>query len=269
MNIFKVLIIYSLGVVAFPAFSQVEQSVDCFSQESNTPLRNLSKQDAPKISGSFYTAGHGKPAFGLTWASSYWPDRPGFNVNKTAPAKSGPKYDEWAEDTCRFNAYKAQDLLSGTMWCAGGSGKGIGEVLMGYIDLKKDHFYILPGVQDRREKFEAYSRPSEIIIHYLLPTKIGISQNGAAILSSAYYFSSQSIKLSSEPGYQEIKIDRYKELLRDADKDKSSKFGQNFALVAIEIVSVIEGKKVKDHACIAEIGNLEPEGSYKSFVMKE
>ncbi|EKO50343.1 hypothetical protein LEP1GSC131_3449, partial [Leptospira kirschneri str. 200802841] len=93
--------------------------------------------------------------------------------------------NEWAEDTCRFNAYKTHDSREGVPWCEGVSGVGIGEVVMGYADLEnKGYFYILPGDQYNIAEFESFSRPSEIIVHYLLPLEVGAAQAGGNRITS-------------------------------------------------------------------------------------
>ncbi|WP_255297671.1 NADase-type glycan-binding domain-containing protein [Leptospira kirschneri] len=261
----KVLMMLGVLLFAAPVFSQVETLEDCFSKKNNADLKNLNKkQRGEAVDGRFYSIGARIPAGGMDWQTSFFRDRPPkFVVSKTK--SKNQTHNEWAEDTCRFNAYKVQDRQEGTYWCEGVPGAGIGEVVVGLMDLeKKNFFYILPGAFGLRKNFESYSRPSEIVVHYLLPGEIGVSQIGGRIFTNVGYFGKQSVKLNAEPGYQKIEIQPYKEILKEM-KGKE----EIFVLVAIEIKSVIEGKENKEHTCISEIGNLEDEAFYKKATLRD
>ncbi|EKO50339.1 hypothetical protein LEP1GSC131_3446 [Leptospira kirschneri str. 200802841] len=256
-----------LGVLLFaaPVFSQVETLEDCFSKKSNVSLKNLNKkQRGEAVDGRFYSIGARIPAGGMDWQTSFFRDRPPkFVVSKTK--SKNQTHNEWATDTCLFNAYNVQDMQVGTFWCEGVPGVGIGEVVVGLMDLEnKNYFYILPGHQYTRKTLESYSRPLEIVVHYLLPGEIGISQSGGRIFTNVGYFGKQSVKLNSEPGYQKIEIQPYKEILKEM-KGKE----EILVLVAIEIKSVIEGKENKEHTCIAEIGNFKDEAFYKKATLRD
>ncbi|EKO50305.1 hypothetical protein LEP1GSC131_0329 [Leptospira kirschneri str. 200802841] len=249
-----------------PVFSQVETYEDCFSKKSNADLKNLNKkQKGEAVDGRFYTSNARIKAEGMVWQTSFFRDRPPkFVVSKTKPKNQ--THNEWAEDTCLFNAYNVQDQQAGTYWCEGVPGTGIGEVVVGLIDVKnKNYFYILPGANGLRKNFESYSRPSEIVVHYLLPGEVGTSQIGGTIFTNVSYFGKQSVKLNSEPGYQKLEIDSYKEILK-ATKGQE---GEVLILVAIEIKAVIEGKENKEHTCIAEIGNFKDEAFYKKATLRD
>lgn len=79
------------------------------------------------------------------------------------------------------------------------------------------------------------------------------------------------MKLNSEPGYQKIEIQPYKEILKDIKDMEVVKVreGETLILVAIEIKSVIEGKENKEHTCIAEIGNFKDEAFYKKATLRD
>lgn len=259
----KLLILLGVVLFAVPIFSQVDTYEDCFSKKSNADLRNLNKkQKGNSVDGVFYTSSARIPAEGMTWQTSFMPLK---DVSKIRP-KDKQKEKDWAEETCGYSAYEAHDGYSGTMWCEGVSGTGIGEVVTGLIDLEnKNYFYILPGRQSKRKFFESYSRPLEIVVHYLLPGEIGTSQIGGKIFTKVSYFGKQSVKLSSEPGYQKIEIQPYKEILKEIKKQED----EILVLVAIEIKSVIEGKENKEHTCIAEIGNFKDEAFYKKATLRD
>ncbi|WP_042752376.1 NADase-type glycan-binding domain-containing protein [Leptospira interrogans] len=259
------LIFVMIGLLSSsPVFSQVETLEDCFSKKSNASLKNLNKlKHLDSVDGRFYSEGVGKPASGMDWQTSFKPSK---SLPKSKP--SGKSQNEWAGDTCALNAYQVHDSREGTAWCEGVSGVGIGEVVMGYADLEnKGYFYILPGVNGLRKNLESYSRPSEIVVHYLLPLEVGAAQAGGKIFSSVVYWSKQSVKLSAEPGYQKIEMPEYKEMLKHVKG--LARVGHPFVLVAIEIKSVIEGKENKEHTCIAEIGNLEDEAFYKKATLRD
>ncbi|UMQ53421.1 hypothetical protein FH582_21360 [Leptospira interrogans] len=262
---YKILMLLGIWLSTVPVFSQVETYEDCFSKKSNADLKNLNKkQKGEAVDGRFYTSNARIKAEGMVWQTSFFRDRPPkFVVSKTKPKNQ--THNEWAEDTCLFNAYNVQDQQAGTYWCEGASGPGIGEVVSGLIDLeKKNYFYILPGANGLRKNFESYSRPSEIVVHYLLPGKVDTSQAGGSIFLDVSYFGKQSVKLSSEPGYQKIEVQPYKEILKEM-KGKEDLL----VLVAIEIKSVIEGKENKEHTCIAEIGNFKDEAFYKKPTLRD
>ncbi|WP_036062218.1 NADase-type glycan-binding domain-containing protein [Leptospira noguchii] len=259
------LIFVMIGLLSSsPVFSQVETLEDCFSKKSNVSLKNLNKlKHLDSVDGRFYSRGVGKPAGGMDWQTSFKPSK---SLPKSKP--SNMSQNDWAKDTCRFNAYKIQDDQEETPWCEGVSGVGIGEVIMGYADLEnKGYFYILPGVNGFRKNLESYSRPSEIIVHYLLPLEVGAAQAGGKIFSSVIYWGKQSVKLSAEPGYQKIEMPEYKEMLKHVKG--LARVGHPFVLVAIEIKSVIEGKENKEHTCIAEIGNSEDDAFYKKATLRD
>ncbi|EPE84247.1 hypothetical protein LEP1GSC021_4567 [Leptospira noguchii str. 1993005606] len=176
--------------------------------------------------------------------------------------------NEWAKNSCGYSAYKTHDTYEETKWCEGVPGTGIGEVVVGLADLEgKKYFYILPGVHGLRKNFESYSRPSEVVVHYLLPLEVGTSQAGGKILGEVIYWGKQSVKLSAEPGYQKIEMQQHKEMLKHVKG--LAGVGHPFALVAIEIRSVIEGKENKEHTCVAEIGNSEDEAFYKKATLRD
>ncbi|KGE21733.1 hypothetical protein IQ65_22505 [Leptospira interrogans serovar Lai] len=258
----KLLILLGVVLFAVPIFSQVDTYEDCFSKKSNADLKNLNKkQKGNSVEGVFYTSSARIPAEGMTWQTSF------MSLN-TLPKKkpSGISQNDWAKKTCALNAYRVSDTYEETKWCEGVSGTGIGEVVTGLIDLeKKNFFYILPGANGLRKNFESYSRPSEIVVHYLLPGEIGTSQIGGKIFTNISYFGKQSVKLSSEPGYQKIEIQPYKEILKEIKKQED----EILVLVAIEIKSVIEGKENKEHTCIAEIGNFKDEAFYKKATLRD
>lgn len=200
----------------------------------------------------------------LTWQTSFMPLN---EPPKTKP--TGMSQNDWAKKTCAFNAYQVHDTREATFWCEGVPGTGIGEVVVGLIDIKnKNYFYILPGRHSKRKFFESYSRPSEVVVHYLLPGATDTSQAGGTMLLDVSYFGKQSVKLSSEPGYQKIEIQPYKEILKEM-KGMKVREGETLVLVAIEIKSVIEGKENKEHTCIAEIGNFKDEAFYKKATIRD
>ncbi|KAK2620555.1 hypothetical protein CFV95_016860 [Leptospira interrogans] len=261
----KLLILLGVVLFAIPVFSQVDTYEDCFSKKSNADLKNLNKkQRGEAVDGRYYTAVANIPVGGLTWQTSFMPLN---EPPKTKP--TGMSQNDWAKKTCAFNAYQVHDTREATFWCEGVFGTGIGEVVVGLIDLKKKNFfYILPGANGLRKNFESFSRPSEIVVHYLLPGEVGPSQNGGTILTNVGYFGKQSVKLSSEPGYQKIEIQPYKEILKEM-KGMKVREGETLVLVAIEIKSVIEGKENKEHTCIAEIGNFKDESFYKKATIRD
>ncbi|EKP04493.1 hypothetical protein LEP1GSC018_0165 [Leptospira kirschneri str. 2008720114] len=259
------LIFVMIGLLSSsPVFSQVETLEDCFSKKSNVSLKNLNKlKHLDSVDGRFYSIGVNKPAAGMDWQTSFKFKK---SLSKSKP--SGMSQNEWAGKTCGLNAYRTHDSRESTKWCEGVSGVGIGEVVMGYADLEnKGYFYILPGDQYNIAEFESFSRPSEIIVHYLLPLEVGAAQAGGKIFSSVIYWGKQSVKLSSEPGYQKIEMPEYKEMLKHVKG--LARVGHPFVLVAIEIKSVIEGKENKEHTCIAEIGNSEDEVFYKKATLRD
>ncbi|EKR34864.1 hypothetical protein LEP1GSC096_1087 [Leptospira interrogans serovar Hebdomadis str. R499] len=258
----KLLILLGVVLFAIPVFSQVDTYEDCFSKKSNADLKNLNKkQRGEAVDGRYYTAVANIPVGGLTWQTSF---KPLNSLPKSKP--SNMSQNEWAKKTCARTAYQVHDNRDGTLWCEGVPGTGIGEVVVGLIDLKKKNFfYILTGDQYTRKTFESFSRPSEIVVHYLLPGEVGPSQNGGTILTNVGYFGKQSVKLSSEPGYQKIEIQPYKEILKEIKKQED----EILVLVAIEIKSVIEGKENKEHTCIAEIGNFKDEAFYKKATLRD
>ncbi|UOG42869.1 NADase-type glycan-binding domain-containing protein [Leptospira noguchii] len=261
----KLLILLVVLLFWVPVFSQVEVYEDCFSKKSNADLKNLNKkQKGEFVDGVFYSSTAKIPAEGMTWQTSFFRDRPPkFVVGKTKP--NNQTNNEWAKDTCRFNAYKVQDQQEGTYWCEGVPGVGIGEVVAGYIGLEnKNYFYILPGDQYTRKTFESYSRPLEIVVHYLIPSKVDTSQAGGSMFLDVVYFGKQSVTLSKDPGYQKIEIQPYKEIMKEL-KGKEDPL----VLVAIEIKSVIEGKENKEHTCIAEIGNFKEDAFYKKATLRD
>lgn len=259
------LIFLILGLVNGPMFAQVETYGDCFSKKSNVGLKDLSKkQKGEFVDGRFYSIGVNSPDGGMDWQTSFFRDRPPrFVVSKTKPKNQ--THNEWAEDTCRFNSYKVHDGQEATYWCEGVSGTGIGEVVMGYADLEnKSYFYILPGAFGLRKNFESYSRPSEIVVHYLLPLQVGVTQSGGKVFTNLVYWGKQSVKLNAEPGYQKIEMTQYKEMLKRVEGA-----AHPFVFVAIEIKSVIEGKENKEHTCISEIGNFDDEAFYKKATLRD
>lgn len=268
----KVFMILGVWLFAAPVFSQVDTYEDCFSKKNNVDLKNMNKkQRGDAVDGGFYAIGARIPAGGMGWQTSFFRDRPPkFVVSKTKPKNQ--THNEWATDTCLFNAYNVQDGQDGTFWCEGVPGVGIGEVVVGLLDLEnKNFFYILPGAFGLKKNFESYSRPSEIVVHYLIPGEIGVSQIGGRIFTNVGYFGKQSVKLNSEPGYQKIEIQPYKEILKDIKDMEVVKVreGETLILVAIEIKSVIEGKENKEHTCIAEIGNFKDEAFYKKATLRD
>ncbi|UOG41298.1 NADase-type glycan-binding domain-containing protein [Leptospira noguchii] len=257
----KLLILLGVVFLAAPLFAQVETLEDCFSRKSNSDLKNLNKkQKKESVDGRFYSTGANIPVGGLTWQTSFKP--------LNAPPNSKPSnmsQNDWAKKTCAFNAFQVHDNREGTFWCEGVSGPGIGEAVSGYISLEnKNYFYILPGANGLRKNFESFSRPLEIVVHYLIPGEIGISQSGGKIFTNVEYFGKQPVKLSSEPGYQKIEIQPYKEIIKEI---KGKQYP--LILVAIEIKSVIEGKENKEHTCIAEIGNSEDDAFYKKPTLRD
>ncbi|WP_061278427.1 NADase-type glycan-binding domain-containing protein [Leptospira interrogans] len=262
----KVLIMLGVWFSLAPLFSQVEEYEDCFSKKSNADLKNLNKkQKGNSVEGVFYTWDANIPAKGMVWQTSFMPLK---DVSKIRP-KDKQKEKDWVEETCGYSAYEAHDSYSGTMWCEGVPGTGIGEVVVGLIDIKnKNYFYILPGRHSKRKFFESYSRPSEVVVHYLLPGATDTSQAGGTMLLDVSYFGKQSVKLSAEPGYQKIEIQPYKEILKEM-KGMKVREGETLVLVAIEIKSVIEGKENKEHTCIAEIGNFKDEAFYKKATIRD
>ncbi|WP_082281536.1 NADase-type glycan-binding domain-containing protein [Leptospira kirschneri] len=262
---YKLLILLGIWLSLAPLFSQVEEYEDCFSKKSNADLKNLNKkQKGNSVEGVFYTAAANIPVGGLTWQTSFMP--------LNAPPKSKPSnmsQNEWAKKTCAFNAYQVHDTREATFWCEGVPGTGIGEVVVGLIDIKnKNFFYILPGANGLRKNFESFSRTSEIVVHYLLPGATDTSQAGGTMLLDVSYFGKQSVKLNAEPGYQKIEIQSYKEILKEM-KGMKVREGETLVLVAIEIKSVIEGKENKEHTCIAEIGNFKDEAFYKKATLRD
>ncbi|KAA1291247.1 NADase-type glycan-binding domain-containing protein [Leptospira interrogans] len=266
MKYYKLLIFLGVWFSLAPLFSQVEEYEDCFSKKSNADLKNLNKkQKGESVEGVYYTIGANMPAKAMVWQTSFMPLK---DVSKIRP-KETQKQNEWAEETCGYSAYEAQDRYSGTRWCEGVPGTGIGEVVVGLIDIKnKNYFYVLPGANGLRKNFESYSRPSEVVVHYLLPGTTDTSQAGGTMLLDVSYFGKQSVKLSSEPGYQKIEIQPYKEILKEM-KGMKVREGETLVLVAIEIKSVIEGKENKEHTCIAEIGNFKDETFYKKATLRD
>ncbi|WP_000450040.1 NADase-type glycan-binding domain-containing protein [Leptospira interrogans] len=265
MKYYKILILLGVWFSLAPLFSQVEEYEDCFSKKSNADLKNLNKkQKGNSVEGVYYTANANIPAAGLTWQTSFKPHK---SVSKSRPKNMSQ--NEWAEETCGLNAYRVQDQREATRWCEGVPGTGIGEVVVGLIDIKnKNYFYVLPGANGLRKNFESYSRPSEVVVHYLLPGATDTSQAGGTMLLDVSYFGKQSVKLSAEPGYQKIEIQPYKEILKEM-KGMKVREGETLVLVAIEIKSVIEGKENKEHTCIAEIGNFKDEAFYKKATLRD
>ncbi|WP_161969123.1 NADase-type glycan-binding domain-containing protein [Leptospira interrogans] len=262
--LFLISIFVTIGLFSSPIVSQVETLEDCFSRKSNTSLKKLNQlKHLDSVQGVYYSIGANIPAEGMTWQTSFMPLK---SVSKSKP--SGMTQNEWAKNTCLPNAYVLNDTYEGTKWCEGVPGPGIGEVVVGLADLEnKNYFYILPGAHGLRKLFESYSRPSEIVVHYLLPLEVGISQAGGKILGEVVYWGKQSVKLSAEPGYQKIEIPESKEMLKHVKG--LARVGHPFVLVAIEIKSVIEGKENKEHTCIAEIGNSEDEAFYKKATLRD
>ncbi|WP_078131853.1 hypothetical protein [Leptospira kirschneri] len=260
----KVLMMLGVLLFAAPVFSQVETLEDCFSKKSNVSLKNLNKlKHLDSVDGRFYSIGVNKPAAGMDWQTSFKPSK---SLPKSKP--SNMSQNDWAEKTCALNAYQVHDSREGTPWCEGAPGTGIGEVVMGFADLEnKGYFYILPGVNGLRKNLESYSRPSEIVVHYLLPLEVGAGQAGGKIFSSVIYWGKQSVKLSAEPGYQKIEMPEYKEMLKHVKG--LERIGHPFVLVAIEIKSVIEGKENKEHTCIDDIGNFKDEAFYKKATLRD
>ncbi|UOG42868.1 NADase-type glycan-binding domain-containing protein [Leptospira noguchii] len=262
---YKLLILLGIWLSLVPLFSQVEEYEDCFSKKSNADLKNLNKkQKGEAVDGVFYTSGANIPAKGMVWQTSFMPHK---SVSKSRPKNMSQ--NEWAEETCGLNAYRAQDNRESTIWCEGVPGTGIGEVVVGLIDVKnKNYFYILPGYQGMKKYFESFSRPSEVVVHYLLPGATDTSQAGGTMLLDVSYFGKQLVKLNSEPGYQKIEIQPYKDILKEM-KGMKVREGETLVLVAIEIKSVIEGKENKEHTCIAEIGNFKDEAFYKKATLRD
>ncbi|MCH1913221.1 hypothetical protein L9Z41_07670 [Leptospira noguchii] len=262
---YKILILLGICLSLVPLFSQVEEYEDCFSKKSNADLKNLNqKQKGNSVEGVFYTDLANIPAKGMDWQTSFKPHK---SVSKSRPKNMSQ--NEWAKKTCALNAYRVSDTYEETKWCEGVSGPGIGEVVVGLIDIKnKNSFYILPGANGLRKNFESYSRPSEIVVHYLLPGATDTSQAGGTMLLDVSYFGKQSVKLSAEPGYQKIEIQPYKEILKEM-KGMKVREGETLVLVAIEIKSVIEGKENKEHTCIAEIGNFKDDAFYKKPTLRD
>ncbi|QCO32040.1 hypothetical protein E4414_02195 [Leptospira interrogans] len=265
MKHYKLLILLGIWLSFVPLFSQVEEHEDCFSKKSNADLKNLNKkQKGNSVEGVFYTWDANIPAKGMIWQTSFMPLK---SVPKSKP--SGMTQNEWAKNTCLPNAYVVHDTYEGTKWCEGVPGTGIGEVVVGLIDIKnKNYFYILPGAHGLRKLFESYSRPSEVVVHYLLPGSTDTSQAGGTMLLDVSYFGKQSVKLSAEPGYQKIEIQAHKEILKEM-KGMKVREGETLVLVAIEIKSVIEGKENKEHTCIAEIGNFKDDAFYKKPTLRD
>ncbi|EMO54516.1 NADase-type glycan-binding domain-containing protein [Leptospira noguchii] len=257
----KLLILLVVLLFWVPAFSQVETYEDCFSKKSNADLKNLNKkQKGEVVDGVFYSSGANIPAEGMTWQTSFMPLK---SVPKLKP--SNMSQNEWAKNTCLPNGYVVHDNREGTKWCEGVPGSGIGEVVSAYISLEdKSYFYILPGAHGLRKLFESYSRPLEIVVHYLIPSKVDTSQAGGKMFLDVSYFGKQPVKLSSEPGYQKIEIQPYKDILKEI---KGKRYP--LILVAIKIKSVIEGKENKEHTCIAEIGNSEEDAFYKKATLRD
>lgn len=250
MKYYKVILLLLIGLLSSPIFSQVETLEDCLNRKSNVGLKNLNKlKHLDSVDGRFYSQGVNMPAEGMSWQTSFKPSK---SLPKSKP--SNMSQNDWAKDTCRFNAYKIQDDQEETPWCEGVPGVGIGEVVMGLADIKdKNYFYILPGVNGLRKNFESYSRPLDIDIHYLVPMEVGTTQSGGKVFSEVLYWSKQSVKLSKDPGYQKIEIQPYKEIMKSIQGNRNIDYP--LILVAIEIKSVIEGKENKEHTCISEIGN--------------
>ncbi|WP_425269707.1 NADase-type glycan-binding domain-containing protein [Leptospira yasudae] len=262
--IFLICIFGMIGLFSNPVSGQVETWQDCFSRKSNASLKKLNQlKHLDSVEGRFYEISATEPADGMDWQTSFMPHK---SVSKSRPKNT--KHNEWAQETCGLNAYRVQDNRESTIWCEGVPGVGIGEVVVGLADLEgKNFFYILPGYQGMKKYFESFSRPSEIVVHYLLPLEVGISQAGGKILGEVVYWGKQSVKLSAEPGYQKIEMQQHKEMLKHVKG--LSRVGHPFVLVAIEIKSVIEGKENKEHTCIAEIGNSEDEAFYKKATLRD
>ncbi|EPE86649.1 hypothetical protein LEP1GSC021_4563, partial [Leptospira noguchii str. 1993005606] len=206
------LIFVTIGLLSSgPVFSQVETLEDCFSRKSNASLKKLNQlKHLDSVDGRFYSQGVRKPASGMDWQTSFKPSK---SLPKSKP--SGMSQNDWSKKTCALNAYQVHDIYVETSWCEGVPGTGIGEVVMGFADLEnKSYFYILPGVNGLRKNLESYSRPSEIVVHYLLPLEVGAAQAGGKIFSSVIYWGKQSVKLSAEPGYQKIEMQQHKEMLK-------------------------------------------------------
>lgn len=240
--------------------AQVADRGPCTQAGSNTDLRKLKdKKPGDEIDGRYVLIEGEKPQEGLFWASSYFPQLlPEFPaLSKIAP-KDPSKRLEWIEDSCRFNAYKVQDYYMRTFWCEGVDGPGIGEVIMAPIVLEKKYFFMLPGFQSLDRPFKNYSRPERIRIHYLIPREMGFTDTGGVVLTRLIYNGSHEVKLGAQSGSHKVTIDNHSELVEIAKSYRANSEKLNhplFAIVAIEILSVIEGKIYKDHTCIGEIGN--------------
>jgi hypothetical protein len=253
----KLFLIIILFIINPLLNAQVDDRGPCTQAGSNTDLRKLKdKKPGEEIDGRYVLIEGEKPQEGLFWASSYFPQLlPEFPaLSKIAP-KDPVKRLEWMEDSCRFNAYKVQDYQFRTRWCEGVSGAGIGEVVMAPIVLEKDYFFIYPGFQMNKTRFNNYSRPEKIRIHYLIPNEVGLTQAGGVLMTNLIYGGREDIKLGSQNGSQKIFISNHAELVDIAKSLKGKRDRPLFAIVGIEIVSIIEGNKYKDHTCIGEIGN--------------
>lgn len=239
----------------YPIVSQAHEQVNCFELKNNDSLREISKKElGNSISGRFISVYSSLPSGGVEWSSSFLAEYPGRPVPKTKP-KDPSKAIEWYKDTCRWTAYKVQDGEPYTRWCEGVPGPGIGEVVLAPIYLEKDHFYITPGFYSPRV-FEEYSRPKKIVVHYLLSSRIMPMDFGGYVMEGVGYIQKQEVELSDISGSQKIHIQNHKDLVEMAKEDRGKVNRPLFGLVAIEIVSVTEGTKYKEHTCISEIGNL-------------
>jgi hypothetical protein len=253
--------------------AQVDDRGPCTQAGSNTDLRKLKdKKPGEEIDGRYVLIEGEKPQEGLFWASSYFPQLlPEFPaLSKIAP-KDPVKRLEWMEDSCRFNAYIVQDYYMRTFWCEGVDGPGIGEVIMAPIVLEKDYFFVIPGYQALNGKFLNYSRPKQIRIHYLIPREMDFTDTGGVVLTRLIYTGSQVVKLGAQSGSHKLAIDNHSELVEIAKSYRASKEKLKhplFAIAAIEILSVFEGKIYKDHTCIGEIGNRMKDSVYITAPLK-
>ncbi|GBF50943.1 hypothetical protein LPTSP4_24710 [Leptospira ryugenii] len=244
----------------FPIVSQAPEQANSFELKSNESLRDILKEKlGDSIPGRFISSYSSIPSGGVAWSSSFLAEYPGRPVPKLKP-KDPSKVVELYEATCRWTAYNVQDGQPFTLWCEGVAGSGIGEVVLAPIYLEIDHFYIVPGFYSPRV-YEEYSRTKKIVVHYLQPARILPMDFGGFVMEGVIYSDKQEIELSDVSGSQKISISNHKRLVELAKEIRGKVDRPLFGLVAIEIVSVTEGTKYKEHTCISEIGN-QYENSY-------
>ncbi|UOG33918.1 hypothetical protein MAL01_15760 [Leptospira noguchii] len=260
------LLIFLFSAMNLWSQEEILPGPDCITEKDNPSLKILkTMKDDEVLKQTFYgtidsTFSLGRWSWGLTWATSHLRPK---GKELTDFMKSKPKekdkkaFRDWTKKSCDNIPYYAHryGLKEGKAYCTD-TNRGIGEILLSYIDLltlkeeKVNSFYILPGKQNSKNGFLERNRPKDITIYYLIPESASPIQAGELLIVDPWLYQKQKVTLKDSVGYQKIEIPNFDNIFEDA---RYSNCCSKKVMIAIEINSVWDGSKEKDITCITDI----------------